>query len=359
MVNLKRQFEGIREEIMRSLAEVLESSRYVLGPKVTEFEDKVAEYCGAQAAFGVASGTDALHIAIKSLGIGKGDEVITTPFSFFSTVESILYEGATPVFVDVDLDTFNIDVEKIEERITDRTRAILPVHMFGLPVRMDEVMHIADKHGLKVIEDCAQAFGASIDGGKVGSFGDAGCFSFYPSKNLGAVGDGGMITLRDSGFSDVVRKMRNHGSSGSYVHELIGFNSRLDEIQAAILLVKLKRVDEYNLRRRERARLYTKLLSSSVKCPSGEQGFFHVYHQYTILSPKRDEIRKKLKEADIASMIYYPIPLHLQKPLEFLGYGKGDFKSAEKAAEEVLSIPMCPEIENSDIERIAEIVLSV
>jgi dTDP-4-amino-4,6-dideoxygalactose transaminase len=291
MVNLKKQFEGIREEVLASVAEVLESTRYVLGPKVKEFENKVAEYCGSAAAVGVASGTDALHIAVKALGIGKGDEVITTPFTFFATVEAVLYEGATPVFVDIDPDTFNIDVDRIEEKVTKKTKAIVPVHMFGLPVQMDRVMGIAQKHGLRVIEDCAQAFGASLDGKKVGSFGEFGCFSFYPSKNLGAVGDGGLMTLKDAGLADLVMKIRNHGSAGFYVHDIVGLNSRLDELQAAILLVKFKRIDEYNRKRREKAAIYTELLSGRFKCPSEGPGRHHVYHQYTIMSPRRDAIR--------------------------------------------------------------------
>jgi dTDP-4-amino-4,6-dideoxygalactose transaminase len=359
MINLKKQFEAVRGEVLDSLIEVLESSRYVLGSKVEEFERSVSEYCGATAACGVASGTDALRIAIKALGIGAGDEVITTPFTFFSAVEAILQEGAVPVFVDIESGSFNIDAEKIEERITERTRALLPVHMFGLPADMRMIMEIAERHGLKVVEDCAQAFGASIDGRKVGSLGDAGCFSFYPSKNLGAVGDAGLITLKDEGLSGLIRELRNHGSSGGYIHDRIGFNSRLDELQAAILLVKLRRIEEYNRRRRSNAALYTRLLSSAVKCPGENRGYHHVYHQYTIMSPRRDAIREKLREAGIASMIYYPVPLHLQKPLGSLGYGKGDFKAAEAAADEVLSLPICPELGESDVERIAETVLSV
>jgi dTDP-4-amino-4,6-dideoxygalactose transaminase len=359
MINLKKQFEGIRDEVLKSLTEVLESTQYILGPKVKEFERKISEYHGVSEAVGVASGTDALHLSLTALGIGSGDEVITTPFTFFATVEAILYTGARPVFVDIEPDTFNIAADKIEEKITNKTKAILPVHMFGHPADMEKIMDVAKRHNLKVVEDCAQAFGASVNGKKVGSFGDTGCFSFYPSKNLGACGDGGMIVLNDRDLAGTLRGLRNHGSKGAYVHERIGFNSRLDELQAAILLVKLKVVDKYNSMRREKAELYNRLLAERVVCPKQKDGFYHVYHQYTIRSPKRDEIQRKLKEAGIASTVYYPLPLHLQSPLSFAGYKKGDFPAAEKAAEEVLSLPICPELENSAIERIAEIIASV
>ncbi len=246
MVDLGKQFSEIREEIFLMMSTILESSQYILGPKVRDFEGKMAEYTAVSHAVGVASGTDALHLAVEALDIGDGDEVITTPFTFFATAEAIVYTGARPVFVDIELDTFNIDCSKIEEKITPRTRAILPVHLFGHPCDMEKVMEIARRHNLHVIEDCAQAIGAAVRGKKVGSFGDAGCFSFYPSKNLGAYGDGGMITLRSGELADSIKRLRNHGSRGSYVHESVGFNSRLDEIQAGILLVKLKRLDDYN-----------------------------------------------------------------------------------------------------------------
>jgi UDP-2-acetamido-2-deoxy-ribo-hexuluronate aminotransferase len=359
MVNLKKQFQDIREEILESLTGVLESGQYVLGPKVSEFEARVAEYCEVGDAVGVASGTDALHIAIESFGIGDGDEVITTPFTFFATVEAILYTGAQPVFVDIEPDTFNLDVRQIEEKITDRTKAILPVHLFGHPADMAAIGDIAKRRNLKVVEDCAQAFGASIEGKKVGGFGDAGCFSFYPSKNLGAYGDGGLITFRENEAAEESRRLRNHGSRGAYVHETVGFNSRLDELQAAILLVKLRRIDEFNAARRRKAGLYNGLLAGKVVCPSERPGFGHVFHQYTVRSPKRDEIQEKLHGAEIASTVYYRLPLHLQESLSFMGHRPGDFPVAEKAAGEVLSLPICPSLEDSDIERIAEIVASV
>lgn len=359
MVDLKRQFQEIKEEIFVTLTEILESSHYILGPKVEDFEKKTAAYHGVREAVGVASCTDALHLAIDALGIGEGDEVITTPFTFFATVEAILYTGALPVFVDIEPDTMNIDAGQIEAHITDKTKAILPVHLFGHPSDMKRIMKIAKKHGLKVVEDCAQSFGAEIDGRKTGSFGDAGCFSFYPSKNLGAYGDGGLITLDHPKVAERIRELRNHGSRGAYRHGRVGFNSRLDEIQAGILLVKFKHIDEYNRKRRNNAILYTDLLSDRVSCPVEHQGAYHVYHQYTIRSKKRNEIQQKLKERGISSVVYYPAPLHTQEAVKFLGYQRGDFPAAEKAAREVLSLPMYPELEEKTIRKIAGIIKDI
>lgn len=359
MVDLKVQFQGIRDEVFESLRNIIESSNYILGPSVREFEGKISDYIGVSQAIGVASGTDALHISLEALGIGDGDEVITTPFSFFATVEAILYTGARPVFVDIELDTFNIDPDKIEERITEKTKAILPVHLFGHPADMERIMDIAKRHNLYVIEDCAQAFGASIGDKRVGSFGDAGCFSFYPSKNLGAYGDGGMIVVRDEGISQRIRMLRNHGATASYIHDSIGFNSRLDEIQAGILLIKFKRIDEYNRLRKEKALKYNSLLSHVVRCPSERKGFKHVFNLYTIMSDRRDEIQRALREGGVSSVIYYPLPLHLQKALSFLNYKHGDFPLAERASREVLSLPIYPELDDLTIERIADTVINV
>ncbi|MDI6891129.1 MAG: DegT/DnrJ/EryC1/StrS family aminotransferase [Thermodesulfovibrionales bacterium] len=358
MVDLKKQFQEIKDEVLNVLTEILKSGQYILGPKVSEFEKKIADYHGVSEAVGVASGTDALHLSIDALGIGEGDEVITTPFTFFATVEAILYTGAKPVFVDIEPDTFNLDVSQIDIKITEKTKAILPVHLFGHMADMEEILKIAGRYGLKVIEDCAQSFGADLNGRRAGGFGDAGCFSFYPSKNLGGYGDGGIIVLDDSKVADIVRRLRNHGSKGSYIHERAGFNSRLDEIQAGILLVKLKRIDEYNRKRRQKAALYAELLSDVVKCPVERKGAYHVFHQYTIRSQRRNEIQKRLKENGISSVIYYPVPLHLQGALRFWGYKEGDFPVAEKAAREVLSLPIYPELEKSTIEEIAEIIRS-
>ena len=356
MVDLKKQFNDIKEEVFEIITEILESSQYILGPRVRELENTIAEYHGVKEAIGVASGTDALHLAVEALGIGDGDEVITSPFTFFATAEAVLYTGATPVFVDIEPETMNIDAAKIEGAITERTKAILPVHIFGHPADMDRIAAIAKKHDLKIIEDCAQSFGASLRGKRTGSFGDAGCFSFYPSKNLGGFGDGGMVLLNDHAVAEDVRMLRNHGSRGAYRHESVGFNSRLDEIQAGVLLVKMKRIDAYNDKRRRNAALYTELLCGSVRCPVERPDNVHVYHQYTVRTDRRDEIQKHLRENDISSVVYYPIPLHLQEAIGFLGYKKGDFPVAEETSERVLSLPMYPELEEASIRRIADIV---
>ncbi len=356
MVDLKAEYAELREEIMREIADVLESGRYILGPKVAEFERLVAGYHGVKEAIGVASGTDALNLSLKALGIGRGDEVITTPFTFFATIEAIIYQGARPVFVDIEPDTFNIDPRGIEERITERTRAVLPVHMFGMPAEMERIEEVASRHGLHVVEDCAQAFGARIGDRKVGGFGDAGCFSFYPSKILGACGDGGLVTTEDASIAERVRMLRNHGSKGGYIHHSIGLNSRLDEIQAAVLLVKLRRIEGYIASRRERARLYTEALKGVVDCPVEKEGFHHVYHQYTIRSPLRDRIRASLRDEGISSVVYYPLPLHLQDALKGLGYRRGEFPVAERAALEVLSLPIYPELDPFSQERICEVI---
>lgn len=359
MVDLKRQFQEIKEEVLNVLTEILESGQYILGPKVSEFEKRIADYLGVSEAVGVASGTDALHLSIDAFCIREEDEVITTPFTFFATVEAILYTGAKPVFVDIEPDTFNLDVSQIEAKITEKTKAILPVHLFGHMADMEEISKIARRHGLKVIEDCAQSFGAELNGIRAGSLGDAGCFSFYPSKNLGGYGDGGIIVLNDSKVAEIVKKLRNHGSKGSYIHDEVGFNSRLDEIQAGVLIVKLKRIDEYNRKRRQKAALYNELLSDKVKCPIERKRVYHVFHQYTIRSHKRNEIQKRLRERGISSVIYYPVPLHLQEALRFLGYKAGDFPMAEKVSQEVLSLPIYPELEESVIEEIAQIIRDV
>lgn len=356
MIDLNKQYQEIKEEVTDVLKEILESSHYILGEKVTMLENKIRDYHGVRGAIGVASGTDALHLSLKALGIGEGDEVITTPFTFFATAEAILYVGARPVFVDIEEDTYNIDVSLIEDKITERTKAILPVHIFGHPADMERIMDIAKRYNLNVVEDCAQSFGASLNGKKTGSFGDAGCFSFYPSKNLGAYGDGGMILLNDDKLADTIRKLRNHGSKGGYRHECIGYNSRLDEIQAGILLVKFKRIDEYNRKRRENSSIYTRLLSDVVKCPIEKEGAYHVYHQYTIRSFKRDLIQQGLREKGITSVVYYPIPLHLQEALRFLGYKEGDLPVSEKVSKEVLSLPIYPELDEEDIYLTSQII---
>jgi dTDP-4-amino-4,6-dideoxygalactose transaminase len=353
MLDLKKQYLGIKDEILLMINDVLESSQYVLGRKGAELEERVKAYHGMNEAIGVASGTDALHLSLRALGIGPGDEVITTPFTFFATVESIMYVGARPVFADIEPDTFNIDPVSIEKLITKKTKAILPVHIFGHPADMKKIMGIATAFGLKVVEDCAQSFGAYLYGKKMGSFGDAACFSFYPSKNLGAYGDGGMIILNDHEVADVVKKLRNHGSKGGYRHECLGYNSRLDELQAGILLIKLKRIDEYNAQRRQKAALYTQLLSDMVSCPVEKEGAVHVYHQYTIRSDRRDYIQRYLKERELPSVVYYPMPLHLQEALKDLHHKEGDFPVTEQVSREVLSLPMYPELDEKDVQLIS------
>jgi UDP-2-acetamido-2-deoxy-ribo-hexuluronate aminotransferase len=356
MLDLKKQYLEIKEEILSMMNDVLESSQYVLGKKGAELEGKVKEYHEVNEAIGVASGTDALHLSLRALGISPGDEVITTPFTFFATVEAIMYLGARPVFADIEPDTLNIDPASVERLITKKTKAILPVHIFGHPADMDRLMAIANAHGLKVVEDCAQSFGASLHGRKTGSFGDAACFSFYPSKNLGAYGDGGMIILNDRGVAETVKKLRNHGSKGGYRHECLGYNSRLDELQAGILLIKLKRIDEYNAKRRRNAALYTELLSDVVTCPVEKKGAVHIYHQYTIRSGKRDYIQQYLKERELPSVVYYPIPLHLQEAMNYLGHKEGDFPVTEQISREVLSLPMYPELDEKDVQLTAETI---
>ncbi len=360
MIDLRRNYQDIKEEIYREITEVLESGQFILGKKVAQFEQEVKGFLGVRHALSLASGTDALHIALKAIGVGHGDEVITTPFTFFATIEAITYVGARPVFVDIQEETFNINPDLIEGKITERTKAIIPVHMFGHPADMVKIMDIARRHGLQVIEDCAQSFGASLEGTMTGAFGDAGCFSFYPSKNLGAFGDGGLIVFNNDGLEETVRRLRNHGSLGGYIHDIVGHNSRLDEIQAAVLLVKLKRIKMYNEHRRRCANWYREFLEgSSLICPVETTGAYHVYHQFTIRSKYRDNIREHLQRAGISSVIYYPIPLHLQKALSYLGYKGGDLPIAEVVSREVLSLPIYPELEKDDIYEICKVILEV
>ncbi len=320
-------------------------------------------------AVGVASGTDALHLALRACGIGRGDEVITTPFTFASTAETISYLDAIPVFVDIDPNTYNIDSQRIREKITERTRAILPVHLFGHPAEMDEIVKIAEEYGLRVIEDCAQAFGAVYKGRKIGTFGDAGCFSFFPSKNLGCYGDGGMVITDDEEIYSEVKRLRNHGSTKKYHHSVIGFNSRLDEIQAGILRVKLKRVDEYNRLRRKNASIYSDYLEGlPITVPAEMEGCYHVYNHYTIRTQSesqeskvknknlRDILSESLSRESIASAIYYPLSLHLQEAFRFLGYKNGDLLESERASTEVISLPMFPELTEEQIETICNCI---
>lgn len=354
MVDLKAEYALLKEEIDRALLQVIASGSYIDGPNVRQFEQEVAIYCGTRHAVAVASGTDALHLALRAAGIRSGDEIITTPFTFIATAEAIAYVGATPIFVDVRPDTLNIDPDGVRAAITPATRAILPVHLFGAPADLDALKELCRIHGLKLIEDCAQAFGARYRGRRCGALGDAGCFSFYPSKNLGAFGDAGMIVTDDDKLAEAVRVTRNHGSSRRYHHDSLGYNSRLDELQAALLRVKLERVDEFNRLRRRHAASYRALLENedlTLPMPDAE----HVYHQFTIRSPHRDIIQRALADEGIASAVYYPVPLHHQEVFR-AQCGHLSLPRAEAAAAQVLSLPMSPLLQPQQIEKVCATV---
>lgn len=357
MVDLQRQYRLLKEEIDDAIQDVLHKAQFILGPNVSQLEEEIAAYHDVSHAIGVANGTDALLLALRGCGVEPGDEVITTPFTFIATAEVIAELNAVPVFVDIVPETFNINPHQIENKITERTKAILPVHLFGHPADMDLIMDIAGRYNLKVIEDCAQAFGAEYKGRKVGTFGDCGCFSFFPSKNLACYGDGGMVITKHDGISKSIRMLRNHGSSVKYYHELLGYNSRLDEIQAAIVRVKLKRIDELNESRRKNADLYRKgITRSDVILPQEEPGTKHVYHQFTIRSEKRDAIARKLQENNIASAIYYPLPLHKQTVFDHLNASGDGPEISEQSADEVLSLPMFPELTEEEIHQICNVI---
>ncbi len=357
MIDLTSQHRSLRYEIEKTIRSIFESGHFVLGPNVENLEKEIADYHGVRYAVSLASGTDALHLSLKAMGIKKDDEVITTPFTFIATAEAITYVGARPVFVDINRETLNIDPSKIEAKITPKTKAIIPVHLFGQPADMKPIIEISRRYKLKVIEDCAQAFGARYRNAPVGGIGDAGCFSFYPSKNLGAYGDGGMVITHDKEVYKKIKLLRNHGATVSYKHKFIGFNSRLDEIQAAILRIKLKHIDTYNRKRCELASIYTSLLSGAVECPLEQTGSKHVYHQYTIRTRNRTKVIKALKENSISSVIYYPVPLHLQEAFRYLGYKKGDLPESESASKEVLSLPIYPELKPEKARFISHVIL--
>ncbi|MCA9798664.1 MAG: DegT/DnrJ/EryC1/StrS family aminotransferase [Cyanobacteria bacterium HKST-UBA06] len=356
ILDLKRQYNQHKEALDEAVLAVMESGGFILGPTVERFEKDVAQWLDANHAIGVATGTDALYLALRACGVGPGDEVITTAFTYIATSESIVRAGARPVFVDIDPQTYNMDVNKIEAAITDRTKAILPVHLYGQPVDMDAVMHIAQQRNLKVIEDCAQAIGAKWHGRAVGTYGDCGCFSFFPTKNLGAFGDGGLVTANDQVVADKVRNLRVHGQTKKYHHDYEGVNSRLDAMQAAILSVKLPYLADWNQRRREIAAGYTKAFSvdpdilTPVVVDHGE----HVFHQYTIQVPNRDAVQTALNEAGIATMVYYPIPCHLQGMHADLGYQPGSLPITESVAQRVLSLPIFPELTHDEQHRVIE-----
>jgi len=354
-VDLSRQYQVISEEANHAVLEILHSGRYIGGEAVSELERQLALYHGVSDCVACNSGTDALYLALRSLGIQAGDEVITSTFSFIATAEAINLVGAVPVFVDIDINTFNIDVALLEKALTPQTKAIIPVHLFGQSVNMSEVVNFARSHNLFVIEDCAQATGAEWHGQKVGSIGDIGCFSFFPTKNLGGCGDGGAITTNNPELAAQIRMIKEHGSKVRYFHEVIGVNSRLDAIQAVILQIKLKYLDFWNNQRIEIAQRYRELLQPlpNITLPTALAGGKHVWNQYTILTENRDQIRAALQEKDVLSMVYYPIPLHLQPVYQYLGYKKGDLPMAELASEKVLSLPMFPDLSCEEQQQVA------
>jgi len=357
VLDLKAQYVAIEQEIDAAIKEVLLSTEFILGPAVRELEQRIAAYCECRYGVGVASGTDALRLTLTALGIGPGDEVITTPFSFIATANTISHCGARPVFVDIDPRTYNIDPTKIEAAITKRTKAIVPVHLYGQPADMDPIMRLAEKYGLYVIEDAAQAIGARYKGRRVCSMGHAGCLSFYPTKNLGAYGDGGMVLTNDAKLAEKIDILRRQGSKKKYHAEMLGFNSRLDTLQAAILLVKLRYLDDWNDSRRKAAQRYNRLLAGlPVVTPYESPDVYHAYHQYTIRTPQRDEMALYLRERGIGSMIYYPVPLHLQGIYVGLGYREGDLPESEGASRKVLSLPIYPELTKEQQQIIAEAI---
>jgi dTDP-4-amino-4,6-dideoxygalactose transaminase len=361
LVDLKAQYHSIKEEIDQAVRGVIERGEYILGPEVRSFEEEIAAFIGVKYAVGVASGTDALHLAALAGGIKPGDEVITTPFTFIATAEVITNCGATPVFVDIEPKTYNIDPNKIESKITPKTRAILPVHLYGQPVNMNSIMELARKYNLKIIEDCAQALGTEYRGKRVGAIGDAGCLSFFPSKVLGAYGDGGMVVTDDPDIADRVKMLRIHGAKEKYFNIIPGFNSRLDELQAAILRVKLRHLDRWNDTRRQKASIYAHLLGEidGIEPPYPAPDSHHIFTYYTIRvgnSRGRDRLREYLNSQGITTAIYYPLSLHLQEVYKSLGYKPGDCPESEQAQEEVLSLPMYPELDDEQIKVIAKAI---
>ena len=353
LVNTTRQYHDLKDEIDRAIRRVVDGGRFILGPEVAGLEAEIAAVSGCSYGVGVASGTDALLLSIAALGAGPGDEIITTPFTFVSTAEVISLRGATPVFADIQADTFNLDPANVESRITSRTVGIIPVDLYGQVADMKAIRTIAQRHHLWVVEDAAQALGASRDGHAAGSFGEFGCISFFPTKNLGAFGDGGMVVTNDASLAERVRKFRYHGSAGGYEYEFVGYNSRLDEIQAAILRAKLPRLPDYNAVRRSTAAFYRENVQSEhLTLPEDLTFGGHVYHQFTVRSRHRDLLAGFLKEKGIENKIYYPVPLHLQKTYAPLEYQAGDLPVSEKAADEVLSIPIAQELTEEEKEQV-------
>ena len=364
MLDLQAQYEPIKNDVLNAITSVFESKHFILGPQGKLFEASLADYCGSDYGVGVSSGTDALIIALMALDIKPGDEIITSSMTFFATAGSIARTGAVPVFVDIDPDTYNIDPKKIEEKITTKTKAIMPVHLYGQMADMESIMGIAKRHNLHVIEDAAQAIGASVtwsDGSvrKAGTIGDIGCFSFFPGKNLGCCGDGGGVVTNDKSLYETLIHLRNHGAHPKYYHQIIGGNFRLDELQAAVLNVKLPYLeDQHNGRQRNASFYNSKLEGSQFKTPVVTSGNRMIFNQYTLRCKNRDVVLEKLKEKRIAHAVYYPVPLHLQDCFKKLGYKEGDLPETEQAAKEVFSIPVFTELSDEDKEWIVEILLN-
>jgi dTDP-4-amino-4,6-dideoxygalactose transaminase len=353
LLDLKTQYETIRAEIRFVIERVLDSQNFILGPEVAGLEREIAEYSQCKFGIGVSSGTDALLVALMAIGVKPGDEVITTAYTFFATAGVISRLGAVPVFADIEADTFNIDPNKIESKISSRTRAVIPVHLFGRMARMDAIVEIANRHGIRVIEDAAQAVGAEYQGRRAGSIGDLGCFSFYPTKNLGAFGDAGMVTTNDVALNERVRMLRVHGYRTKYHNQAIGGNFRLDEMQAAILRVKLKYLDRWTEARRRNVGLYRDLLPEEVLAPADDPRGRHIYNQFVIRSKDRDRLMDWMKDHSIGSEIYYPVPLHLQECFSPLGGKPGDLPETERACSETLALPIYPELTDEMIGYVA------
>ncbi|MGH9632806.1 MAG: DegT/DnrJ/EryC1/StrS family aminotransferase [Bryobacteraceae bacterium] len=357
LVDLTSQYAGIKDEILSAVADVLESGQFVLGKQVAAFEEEFAEFCGVRCGIAVNSGTSALHLALLAAGIGPGDEVITVPCTFVATVAAILYAGAKPVFVDVDPVTYTMDPERIDEALTVRTKAILPVHLYGNPADMDPIVAIARRHRLVVIEDAAQAHGAEYKGRCCGSIGDLGCFSFYPGKNLGAYGEGGLVTTNNPDFAKTIRMLRDWGAEKKYEHVLKGFNCRMDGVQGAILRVKLRHLEQWTEARRAHAAAYGRALSGlPLTLPAEAPVTRHVYHLYAVLTDQRRELMQLLNSNGVQTGIHYPLPVHLLPAYSDLGYQVGDFPVCERIAKQELSLPMYPELTDSQIEAVASAV---
>jgi dTDP-4-amino-4,6-dideoxygalactose transaminase len=355
LLDLKAQYASIRSEIREAVDRVMDSQQFILGPEVDAFEAEIASYCRCRHAIGVSSGTDALLVVLMALGVQPGDEVISPAFSFFATAGTIARLGAKPVFADIDPLTFNIDPSGLESKITPRTKAILPVHLFGQLAEMDEINRIAAKHNIPVIEDAAQAIGAERDGKRAGSIGTAGCLSFFPTKNLGAFGDAGMVTTNDAALAERVRMLRVHGYRSRYLNELLGGNFRIDALQAAVLRVKLRYLDRWTESRQRNAALYRKLLPKTVVLPLENPGR-HIYNQFVIRHPDRDALVASLRKQGIGCDIYYPVPSHLQPCFSGLGYRPGDFPASELACQESLALPIFPELSEEMIQRVSAAV---